>query len=326
MDHQEIQRKLSAYLDNAVSPGEKEEIKKHLSGCGSCRGALADLELAVWHVKKLPKVDPPSWLTESIMTKAQEPAVSSPALWRRLSVKLPLGVAAMVVICCAGYYLTRTVSPRLPLSMPNFLQKRGPSPKVEQPSTGPPATPTAVPTATFRTSSPSEEMAPEMPPSKGEGGHAGTSATLPHAPVPAASVRRHTEPELPPSDDWGTPDKEPERSLSGDGGTKRAKRELPDQELPAAATSGVVRAGEVGVSLRVTDAEVAAGAIEKAVTSLGGRINGRAYSQKSHLLYVRIETQKFQELVERLARIGKVTERPQLPEEAENSVDLVVAW
>ena len=41
MEHEDMRRKLSAYLDNAVTAEEKAEIKRHLGSCGTCRGAIA---------------------------------------------------------------------------------------------------------------------------------------------------------------------------------------------------------------------------------------------------------------------------------------------
>ncbi len=79
-------------------------------------------------------------------------------------------------------------------------------------------------------------------------------------------------------------------------------------------------------ALKVSDPDTAAGAIEKAVVRLGGRINGRAYSEGSHLLYVQVDAQQVRELGERLGRVGKVRERPPAPDGTEGMVELTIRW
>ena len=100
------------------------------------------------------------------------------------------------------------------------------------------------------------------------------------------------------------------------GGAMHRKKGVADEARPG---------GEVEVTLAVKDPVAAAGAIEKAVTRLGGTITGRAYSE-GDILYTRIDGQKFTELIDRLSRIGTMQERPQLTEGAAGTVDLVIRW
>ena len=121
MEHTEIRRNLSAYLDGAVSPDEKAQIEEHLASCGVCRGALADLERTVGHLKSLPDVEPPPWMTAKIMARVREAAEKKPAFWQRIflpfQVKLPLQALALVILCVTGYYLARTNAPLLQLTV-----------------------------------------------------------------------------------------------------------------------------------------------------------------------------------------------------------------
>lgn len=151
MEHTEIRRTLSAYLDNAVSPEEKAEIEAHLARCGSCRGALVDLERTVGHLKSLPEVEPPPWLTVKIMAHVRDAAEPQPSFWRRiflpLRAKLPLEALALVFLCVTGYYLARTNAPLVQLTAPSpanreetpFLEPVSPSPEKKTP--GPAAAP-----------------------------------------------------------------------------------------------------------------------------------------------------------------------------------------
>ncbi len=123
MEHADMRRKLSAYLDNAVTAEEKAEIKRHLGSCGTCRGAIADLELTVGYLKTLPDVEPPPWLTAKIMAKVREIAAPKPSLWQRLFfplyVKLPIEAVALVFLCVTGFYLARTIGTQAPLTAPS---------------------------------------------------------------------------------------------------------------------------------------------------------------------------------------------------------------
>lgn len=156
MEHTEIRRRLSDYLDNAVSATEKSEIEAHLAACENCRGALADLERTIAHMKSLPEVEPPPWMTSKIMALVKEGAEPRPALWKRLFfplyVKLPLEAVAIVFLCITGYYLARTTAPQVPLTdTPTIIREEAPqSPPVPQlkqkpsaPSTVPPKSPPA---------------------------------------------------------------------------------------------------------------------------------------------------------------------------------------
>jgi hypothetical protein len=100
------------------------------------------------------------------------------------------------------------------------------------------------------------------------------------------------------------------------GGGERSKR----------VTEKSQSAGELDVSLTVDDPVAAAGAIEKAVSRLGGRITGRAHSGGDDLLYTHIDGKKLPELIDRLGRIGRLQGRPQTSELAAGPVDLVIKW
>jgi hypothetical protein len=100
------------------------------------------------------------------------------------------------------------------------------------------------------------------------------------------------------------------------GGGERAKR----------VTEKAQQAGELDVSLSVDDSVAAAGAIEKAVSRLGGRITGRAHSGGDDLLYTQIDGRKLPELIDRLGHIGRLQGRPQTSEVTGGQVDLVIRW
>ena len=49
---------LSAYLDDALSPGEQELVRVHLEACGRCRAQLADLRATSRLIGGLPQLTP----------------------------------------------------------------------------------------------------------------------------------------------------------------------------------------------------------------------------------------------------------------------------
>ena len=106
MKHEEISRKLSAYLENAVGSGEKEEIMRHLGSCGLCREELANLEWTLGQLNNLPAVKPPPWLLAKIMAKIHATDAPQPRPWRKLlfpfRVRLPLAARDKDVPAAAG--------------------------------------------------------------------------------------------------------------------------------------------------------------------------------------------------------------------------------
>ncbi len=213
MDHADIRRKLSAYLENDVSAEEKLEIKKHLGTCGICRGALADLELTLWHLKRLPEVEPPPWLSEKILAKILAPSEPKPGLGRRffspLRVKLLVGLVILSLLGIVGYFVSRKTRPEeiLPAPAPSVSHEAAPpSPQMPIVPRGPSAMPapqraTPSPVAPSLSGMPSAVQPPstEVPPS--------VSSPAPAA-TPPPPLPQHQEPELRPAEETALPEKE----------------------------------------------------------------------------------------------------------------------
>lgn len=326
MDHAEIRRKLPAYLDNALAAEEKEEIKRHLGRCGSCRGEIADLELTIGYLKSLPEVEPPPWLTARIMANVRDETGPIKSLWRRLFFplhrKLPVEAVALVFLCVTGYYLVRTIGEQAPLTAPPSTRQQTPLPLAPPHAA---SVPSPQPGSGAPVFIPREKMA------------APQSETLPPPatappPSPALTPRPMAEPELQPADDEIAPEREMVRPLgkvekaAPQGAMKRARKAPADEALEGAGSPSATPGGKEEVTLVVDDPVAAVGAIEEAVTRGGGRISGHSYSGENHLLFVRIGAQKVPGLVDRLGRIGTVEEMPQLPPGANGMTDLIIRW
>lgn len=313
MEHADIRRKLSAYLDDAVSAEEKTEIKRHLGGCGSCRGAIADLDLTIGYIKSLPEVEPPPWLTTKIMARVLDTAAPKPGLWQRiflpLHVKIPIEALALIFLCVTGYYHARMIGTHVPLTILYPLPRHVPIP----PSV--PESPVHMPHNKAGSPHPATFPPLEMAPSP--------ITILPQSEAPPARpAEQISEPELRPADEDTVSEREGALPFARDEkGTHSAVKLAGKTPAVDAAP-----ADKVEVALAVDDPASAAGAIEEAVARLGGRISGHSYDEENHLLLIQIEAQKIQELLARLGRIGTVQERPQLPAGARGTIDLSISW
>jgi anti-sigma factor RsiW len=331
MEHTEIRRKLSAYLDNALSAEEKEEIKRHLGSCGNCRAALADLEWTIEHLKRLPEVEPPPWLTTKIMVQVRDAAAPQQSLWRRiffpLRIKLPLEAIALVFVCVTGYYLVRTSGPHLTLTAPPSFDVAPLPPKAVS-SPRPPAASEAPTSAPLRKTE-GAVPAPLLPAASAPV-PAPSLPELETAPAPTLPATQREEPELQPTVEWATPERmavQPsvnKEKVAPRGMVKQKKRA--DETIPASGAPEAMRTGETEVTLRVNDPAAVSGTIEHTVTRSGGRINGSSYSEDRHLLFVQIEAQKLPVLLDRLGRIGTIQEGLQVSPETGRKVDLVIRW
>jgi hypothetical protein len=335
MEHGEIRQKLAAYLDNAVSDEEKEEIKRHLGRCGSCRGEIADLELTVRYLKNLPEVDPPPWMAEKILAKVRDETTEETTLWRRLffplHLKLPIEALALLFLSVTGYYLTRTTSDHSPVTravtVPEQTQGQPPPQKETSPLRTPslsrpqPGGAQRKMDTTQALDIPAPEPAPHV-----------TTNQKESAPLPATAppVRKKAEPELRPADEGSLSDfdaanpvfeEKPSRAVKRGrkGGSEDASRG--EAEAPAA-----VSARKEDISLAVDDPAAATASIEEAVTHYGGRINGHSYGGESHLLFIRINASNYPRLLDRLGRIGTLQERPQVPPGTMGMIDIIVRW
>ncbi|MRR08384.1 MAG: hypothetical protein EG828_15975, partial [Deltaproteobacteria bacterium] len=72
MNCSEIEDKLSAYLDGVLRNDERNNVEKHCAECTRCRHALEELERTKNILGELDEVEPPSWLTERVMSRIRE--------------------------------------------------------------------------------------------------------------------------------------------------------------------------------------------------------------------------------------------------------------
>lgn len=108
MEHSQIQKQLSAYLDIALSPQQQERIKIHLRTCAACTTILSDLRQNRQLIADLQQPVPPG-IWDAIQEQMARPnqrqvkAKFRPGygeIWRRWIFRpVPAGIGALVTIC-----------------------------------------------------------------------------------------------------------------------------------------------------------------------------------------------------------------------------------
>ena len=335
MEHAELRRKLSDYLDNAVSAGERQEIEEHLDGCPRCREALAELELVVGAIRDIPPVEPPPWLTTRIMARVREEAASRPGFLRRffypLHIKIPLEAAVLVCLCVTGYYLATRTAPELAQESSRSQQTEAPHrlPESEFPKVEPKDVPRRYKSLPLPTQAPSYEthpsrsgevMAPAAP-SREE------LHVVPRQPAPLSPA---APPAIAPLDTIKEQKKAitaPSQILQGAPASPAARiesRAATPESGPAARDAASPAPVPVRIAIRVADPVRAEGEVEEAARRAGGTVVRRDPTPTGRSIAVRVATERLPDLLVWLERLGRVTERPLHPTAAPGEVTVTI--
>jgi hypothetical protein len=104
----DIQPRLSAFADGALSAEDRAEVARHVEQCASCRGVLRDLERLRGAARELGPIRPPDhiWLEIAGQVRAASgPAARlTPSPARQPAVWQWVGLAAMLVIVTMAVY------------------------------------------------------------------------------------------------------------------------------------------------------------------------------------------------------------------------------
>ena len=108
MNCHETRERLSTLLDDALAAPERAEVRAHLEGCPNCRRDLDRLRATVSLLSRVERPRAPMGFVDRVMAEAH-PVPWYRRLGRRLflplNIKLPVQVAAMLVIAVLGVYL-----------------------------------------------------------------------------------------------------------------------------------------------------------------------------------------------------------------------------
>lgn len=81
MNCKKIKKLLQPYIDDALTFGEKQQVKQHLEDCSACRAELKSLSVMLKLIKSLPEVSTPPNFTQNIMAKISQEKIQIQSSW-----------------------------------------------------------------------------------------------------------------------------------------------------------------------------------------------------------------------------------------------------
>ena len=328
--HEELRSMLPAMAGGDLSKTDQALLEHHLAECPTCRSELSQLQAVVAAVRSTPELEPPPWLATRIMARVREEQASHRSWFSRLflplQVKLPLEALALVMICATAWYVMQDV---------NRSQQRFQAP----PAAEAPAAAPAREADRVSEAQPSRATVPVTPPSVPV---AQKAESLPStAPVRPEAQRTQAAPAFaPPPQNVSEQIQPMERSKSASesvpapsaaGREQRAGSPSPmaDHTMTAkrkaeSSNSGLGVTGMQTQRLRlvVEDRTTVSDILGTIVQRLGGTIlESHTGSAK-----VRMQVDRLPELVDQLARLGRITERPVVEKTGDKLLELLILW
>ena len=324
--HEELSSMLPAMAGGDLVKTELALLEQHLAECRECRAELAELQLVLQAMRETPELEPPPWLATRIMAQVREEAASRTGWFARLflplQIKLPLEALALVMICATVWYVVQDVErsqqrPQIPpaaeapAAAPAREADRGtelqapptpdPSmpavPKAEPPSSAAQVRPEAQRTQAAPAFAPPPQKVPE-PVEQMERAKSASESV----PAPSAVSREQRA---------GSPLPSADRAMA-------AKRKAESRGSAA----GVTGMQPQRLRLVVDDQTTIAETLEVIVPRLGGTILER----RTGSARVRIPEDRLPELVEQLARSGRIAERPVMDTTGDKMLELLIIW
>jgi anti-sigma factor RsiW len=338
--HDEIRAQLAAYSGGDLTAAERSRVEAHLSACAACRVELADLETVHRLLHTTPQEEPPPWLTTRIMARVHEQQQEKRSWLQRLfvplRVKLPLELAALLLVSISGYYLAQNVATELnqpairgevPAQAPQPAPPAPAPPSKRLPETPGAPTPAAPARGTTRSGAtgPAMESAPPVvernEPVPAPAAPPESVSRPAFAPAPPASRERMIAPSVEPFDERPMPadrQKEPalERVLPAapKPAKKKAARKM-EQEMPSlkaygsASDNGAASQRPAVIRLRLEEGSAASSIIRQAINRVGGVIIDQVEGPPS--IRAQVPAARINDLLQQLAHFGTIVERPQ---------------
>lgn len=284
MNHRELRKKLSAYIDGEVAESEKKAIEQHLQDCHSCRQALEALRRTVRQVQALEDEPPPDWLTQQIMDRVRAETERAEPFWRKLifplHIKLPLQAMAMVFLVVTGAYLIRHMPTDPRLAQTNLYE--------EQKAEAPP-------------------MGDTQADSRGPVGEKGPRSGAQRPAAESAPVR--TGKTAPEKQDRQPPEPSQAFAVGESSAPPRAAAPPRKQDSPALQKPSAIQPPSLQKTLVVGDPSEAAAAIEQYLEENGGILLDGEQQAGDTILTVRIPSAALGSFLARLGELGRLREK-----------------
>jgi hypothetical protein len=320
MECDKIQEQLSAYIENTLSPAERQRLDEHLKSCPSCAASLSDLEKTLHYLQGLDEITPPAWLTQQVMSRVKtESERAQKSLWKKLfyplHIKLPLEAAGIVLIAITALFVFKSIEPEIKTVMApsketvteyGVREKDLPPAAEPQKSSQPPAV-----------TRPKKDETNIVVTSPREGKSLPAPASEPFMYDKEQAVKET------PEEEFESPKKKISRSAAPPAAERSADIELkqePARRTPGLAMSRMPEKEDISLSFKAGNIDTAKGDIKKTFSDLGGRLIKEDLSLDTMIIVGELSSDKLSLLMERLKTLGYLKERTPTPLSDKNRI------
>ena len=321
----DIEGKLAAYQEEALSPEEKSLVEAHLGICAKCSSLLADLKKTVDLLKDLPEVEPPPWFTQKIMAQVREESEQKGGLLRKLfypfHIKIPIEAFATLLVVVIGVHIFRATAPeiRTVVQTPQaeIQQTEPPEASLREPMKAAKDTLGTKDRADFL-GTPAREKAFTSLPSAGKIAptehEQGPAAPAPSVPGMAMEKKQEGIREAPrlqqESASTPAPMAMEKEAFSAAGAAQKDRGE--SKKLGAAQPSKsalAVKRAVMTLSVQVTDVQAAIQEIERILKRLVAQSVSREFRDGNVYIAAQLQTERTVELLQQLSTVGIVQQK-----------------
>lgn len=111
---EQVQERLSEYLEGLLDHENRTAVQGHLFSCSRCQAEAQALAQSIQVVAELPPVEPPPGFSQKVMACIREEA-ERPRLWQRLflpmRIKIPIHAMALLLVAGLAVYLYQANQP-----------------------------------------------------------------------------------------------------------------------------------------------------------------------------------------------------------------------
>jgi hypothetical protein len=310
MDCHNVQEMLSPYIEGIISPEEGKLIDEHLSACSKCKEALYDLKKTLEYVQNLEDVEPPEWLTQTVMTRIRSETEPRKGILQKLFyplyIKLPIEAVAVVLIAVTALYIFKTIQPEIKpaKSPPEETTARIPSQEKEE-----------IPSI----SKSKENVIPPSPPLE-KGGKRGFEAERNMLAKKPYKIDKY-EPKAPTQvlkDAKVTPETRPSAGIA----TKDESKSEVLGRAPKAKALSEKKVEVINLTIHIRNVETAIKEIEKSLIQHGAGTVKIEHQDDKDLIYAKVDSQKLKQLITKFKEIGEFEEKTITSETIQGNIEI----